>query len=70
MQEQISSERTGNGRGLRSQAPVLRGDRIAGESRLSLYLPDSLLPRNYVWRGDNNPLAARLKARLAELGIS
>lgn len=49
---------------------IAAGSRLAGESRLSLYAPRSLELSSYVWRGKDNPAAARLKAKLAELGIS
>lgn len=45
-----------------------RGTIVAGQSRLSLYAPN--LKLGYVWRGRENRLAARLKAKLDELGIS
>lgn len=44
------------------------GSLVAGQTRLSLYVPN--YKSGYVWRGRENRLAAKLQAKLDELGIS
>lgn len=78
MQERLSSTRhsrqsrprASGSRSVASTTLQPQGSMIAGQTRLSLYAPRALELAQYVWRGKDNPAAARLRAKLDELGIS
>lgn len=59
-----SASHRGPGNQLRDET---RGQLLAGTSLTSRYIPG--LKDGYVFRGLDNPLAARIRARLLELGL-